>query len=282
MRLVAAVTGLLAATGVLLILSGLRPADPSSAGHRMWIRRPIPTNRLLPACGAAFLAAIVTRWPVAALGIGAGVWYWPELFGGRGARERATERTEAVASWTEMLRDTISSAHGLEEAVVTTAAVAPTAIRNEVTALAIRLERQPLDVALQAFAADVSHPTGDLVVAALNLAARGSVGELSELLGTLAVAARDEASMRLRVEAARARLRTAVRVIAGCTLATALGLMVLNRPYLAVYSTPVGQSVLAVVAAAWAVGLIWLTRMGRFIGPERFLTLDTLGTEVRR
>lgn len=282
MKLLAALTGALAAAGLLLVVSGLRPTEPETGARRARIRRTVPANRILPALAAAGLTAVVTRWPVATLGVGAGAWYWPELFGGRAARDRATDRTEAVATWTEMLRDTISGAHGLEEAVMTTAAVAPAAIRDEVAALAIRLERQPLDVALQAFAADLSHPTGDLVVAALNLAAKGSVGELSELLGTLAVAARDEAAMRLRVEAARARLRTAVRVIAGCTVATALGLIVLNRPYLAVYATPIGQVVLASVAVAWAVGLVWLTRMGQFIGPERFLTLEPVEAEVRR
>jgi tight adherence protein B len=280
--LLAAATGVLAAAGVLLVVSGLRPVDPAAGSRGVRVRRPIPTSRFLPAFGAALLAAAVTRWPVAVLGIGIGAWYWPEIFGGRAAQERATKRTEAVAAWTEMLRDTISSAHGLEQAVVTTAAVAPAPIRTEVTALAIRLERQPLDVALQAFGSDLSHPTGDLVVAALKLAARGSVGELSELLGTLAVAARDEAAMRLRVEAARSRLRTAVRVIAGCTLATAVGLMMLNRPYLDVYSTPAGQVVLGLVAVTWAAGLVWLTRMGRFIEPARFLTLDAPAQEDRR
>src|SRR3546814_1790109 len=60
-----------------------------------------------------------------------------------------------------MLRDTMSGAHGLEEAVTTSAIVAPAPIRREVTALAVRLERQPLDVALRAFATDLAHPTAD-------------------------------------------------------------------------------------------------------------------------
>ena len=77
--------------------------------------------------------------------------------------------------------------------------------------------------------------------------------------------------MRLRVDAARARLRTAVRVIAAVTAVTALGLILLNRPYLDVYGAPIGQLVLAAVVATWAGALWWLQRMSHFLSPDRFL-----------
>src|SRR3546814_18556595 len=120
-----------------------------------------------------------------------------------------------------MLRDTMSGAHGLEEAVTTSAIVAPAPIRREVTALAVRLERQPLDVALRAFATDLAHPTADLVVASLSLASTGAVGDLNALLGKLALSARAEAGLRLRVAAARARRAPPVPVIAGAPPPTA-------------------------------------------------------------
>ena len=273
MTFVAALLGAGVAAGVLMVTSGLGPSGKPARLLRLPTHRGAG-ERVAPAVGAAVVVGALTRWPVAAIAVGVGAWYWPELFGGRAARERATTRTEAIAAWTEMLRDTISGAHGLEEAVLTTAAVAPAAIRAEVSSLAVRLEQEPLDVALRAFAVELAHPTGDLVVAALTLAARGSAGELVELLGTLAVAARDEAAMRLRVEAARARLRTAVRVIAACTATTAVGLILLNRSYLAVYAAPTGQVVLAFVAIAWGIALRWLAGMSEYIAPERFLTVD--------
>lgn len=270
--LVAAVLGLAAAAGVLLVADGLhrRPVGPRPARGP---RRSGFGRRLALVVGLGVGLAVVTRWPVAGLAGAALGWFSPELFGGKAARERATARTEGLAAWTEMLRDTISGAHGLEEAVITTAAVAPPAIKPEVTALALRLEQQPLTVALRSFADELAHPTGDLVVAALTLAAAGSVGELADLLGTLAVAARDEAGMRLRVEASRARLRTAVRVIAACTATTALGLVLLNRAYLHAYGDATGQVVLALVAAVWGASLWMLTRMAEFIAPERFLAV---------
>ena len=278
MTVLFAVLGAGFAAGGWLVVSGLTTADAATSPSAL---RPHTQRRaanlrrrsgLALALGAS--TALLTRWPVAGLALGALGWFSPELFGSTAAREQATERTEAIASWTEMLRDTISGAHGLEEAVMTTAAVAPAAIRREVTDLAVRLERQPLDRALRQFAADLSHPTGDLVVAALTLAAEGAVGDLSDLLGTLAISARDEAGMRLRVEAARARLRTAVRVITGCTASTAVGLILLNRSYLEVYAGLTGQLVLALVAILWGASLWWLSRMGDFIAPERFLALE--------
>jgi Flp pilus assembly protein TadB len=268
MMLLAGLCGVLFAAGVVLVVDGLRrsPQHPPVSPRRT----PFDRGRLWRAGGLAVAGLVVTRWPAAAVGLGALGWFWTELFGSRRAREEAIARTEAIASWTEMLRDTMAGAHGLEEAVVTTAVVAPDAIRAEVIALSVRLERQPLDVALRVFADELNHPTGDLVVTALSLAAQGSVGHLSELLGALAVAARDETAMRLRVEAARARLRTAVRVIAAVTALTVVGLVVFNRSYLDAYSDATGQLVLALVVAMWGAGLWWLGRMSRFMAPERF------------
>ena len=270
MTLLAALVGVTAAAGVLFLADGIRRRERPDAN----LRRPLPpdaSRRLSLALAAGMAGVVVTRWPVAALAAAGLGWFATDLFGGRGTRERAIARTEAIASWTEMLRDTLSGAHGLEEAITTTAEVAPAAIRPEVTTLAVRLEREPLDRALRSFAENLAHPGGDLVVTALALAAHGAVGDLNELLGTLALSAREEAAMRLRVDAARARLRTAVRVIAAVTAVTALGLILLNRPYLDVYAAPIGQLVLAVVVATWAGALWWLHRMSHFLTPERFL-----------
>jgi Flp pilus assembly protein TadB len=281
MTLIGALLGAGFAAGLLLVVSGLSKNGPAESSVKLTTRRELPDfrRRLALAAPAAAVVAVVTRWPVAALGAGALAWFSGELFGSKHARDRAVARTEAIASWTEMLRDTMSGAHGIEEAIITSAAVAPAAIRDEVTNLALRLEREPLDRSLRQFALDCAHPTADLVVTSLTLAAHSAVGDLVELLGTLAVAARDEAGMRLRVDAARARLRTAVRVIAAVTLAMAIGLVFLNRGYIDVYDTPAGQVVLAFVVALWGGALWWLARMGEFIAPERFLAVGDHGSD---
>ena len=279
MTLLAALAAAGAGLGVWLVIDGLRPRplDDLSpmAEHRSRPRPGVDGRTVALAAGAAAVTGLVTRWPVGAAAAAAVVVAGPKLFGRRAATARATARTEAVAAWTEMLRDTIAGAHGLEETVAISAHVAPGPIRPEVEALAERLHREPLGVALRSFGTDLAHPTADLVVTALSLAAEGAVGDLNELLGTLAASAREEAAMRMRVEASRARLRTAVRVIAGCTLGFATALIVLNRSYLDAYAGPVGQLVLLVIAGLWGASLWWLDRLGQQVSPERFLATGT-------
>ena len=77
-------------------------------------------------------------------------------------------RTEAIATWTEMLRDTIAAAHGLEAAIAATSPVAPGPIHDEIGALAARLQHTSLDTGLRGLADDLAHPIADLVVAALS------------------------------------------------------------------------------------------------------------------
>ena len=195
--------------------------------------------------------------------------------GGAKGANVAVARIEAVAGWAEMLRDTMAAAAGLEQAIVASAPLAPLPIRAEVATLALRLEGERLAPALRAFADDVADPTCDLVVAALVLAAEHQAQRLGELLGSLAQAARDQATMRLRVEAGRARTRTSVRVIVGATGGLVLGLAILNRGYLAPYDTPVGQLVLLLVGAVFTTAFVWLARMTRPSTTERFLTNDS-------
>ena len=128
-------------------------------------------------------------------------------------------------------------------------------------------------------ASDVADPTCDLVVAALVLAAEHQAQRLGELLGSLAQAARDQATMRLRVEAGRARTRTSVKVIVGVTGGLVLGLAVLNRGYLAPYDSATGQLVLLFVGALFAGSFAWLARMTRPASADRILTATTNSAE---
>ena len=242
------------------------PAAPSAAVGPVTLR-----DRCIRAGLLAFALLVISKWPTAAVAGALLGWFSPELFASRASRDAALERTEAIASWTEMMRDTISAAHGLEAAISTTAPVAPEPIRPEIERLARALKHRSLTDALRQLATDLTHPISDLVVASLSVAANGAVKDLAELLGMLAESARDEAAMQMRVEASRARMRTAVRVITGVTIATAVGLVALNPTYVEVYGTVTGQVVLAGIAAAWGAALWWLASMSGFRQPERFL-----------
>ena len=294
MGAVSALAGLLGAgvgLGVVLIVAGWRGVDLPRPTRRLeragvgraQVGRPRLERanlRIALAVGAAVVVGAATGWPVGAVLAGLAGWGAPGLLGGAGRHQAAVGRIEAVAGWAEMLRDTMAGAAGLEQAIVATAPLAPLPIRAEVATLAVRLDSERLAPALRAFADEVADPTCDLVVAALVLAADHQAQRLGELLGTLAQAARDQATMRLRVEAGRARSRTSVKVIVGATGALVAGLALVDRGYLAPYDTLTGQLVLVLVGAMFALSFVWLARMTRPANLERILTARPAGAAV--
>lgn len=79
---------------------------------------------------------------------------------GGGAERRAfIRRTEAVAAWTERVRDTMAGAAGLEEAIVATAPVATAANRPEGGHPGGPHRAQSLLTALAASGGEVAHPS---------------------------------------------------------------------------------------------------------------------------
>jgi Flp pilus assembly protein TadB len=279
----AALLGAGTGVGLLLILRGVLGPNPDQKGSftaprrtawSRWLgrRQPADGRRLALAVGVGVLVGVVTRWPVAAVLATAGGWVLPGLIGPDRDHKHRLARIEAIATWTESLRDTLGAAAGLEQAITATAAMAPTPIRDEVTRLAARLNRgERLAGALRRFAVELDDATGDLVVTALVMAAERNARHIGDLLTSLASAARDQASLRMRVMAGRARIRTSSRVITTVTLAMAAGLAVFNHRYLAPYDGAAGQLMLVVVGILFAFGFAWLSRISRINEPERVL-----------
>ena len=264
--------GALLGGGIGLVVWGLRRVEPAVTPRAP--TGPVFTDlrgRLLRAAAGALVAGLLTRWPIAVVAGGALGFFAPDLLSSPRQRRLEAEKSEAIAAWAEMLRDTLTAVSGLEEAIVATAHLAPASIRPAIADLVIRLERRPLSSSLGQLADDLGDPTADLVIAALALAARGEAKELAELLSALADTARDNAFMRVRVDALRARTRTAVRIISSVTVAMMVLLLVLDRGYLTPFDTAIGQVTLAVIFAGFAAGLTWLSAMSRYQAPERFI-----------
>jgi len=282
--IVAAALGLGTAAGLLLIVAACRrtaavPAHARGAGLVRAIRGRAGDRRallrLIVTFAAGVLTGVVTGWVVGAVLATAAVWFLPRLVGPDRAHARRVARIEAIASWTEMLRDVLSAAAGLEQAILATAPLAPAAIRGEVATLTVRLESgQRLAPALRTLAGELDDPTADLVLAALVLAAERQARQLADLLGSLATTARGQAAMRMRVETGRARTRTSVRVIVATTLAFAAAVVVFNRTYLDVYNTATGQFVLLLIGGLFAAGFAWLARIATSRAQTRVLAVD--------
>jgi len=187
--------------------------------------------------------------------------------------QRRDDRTlvDAIAVWTEQLRDMLAGSNGLEQTITTTATHAPAALREPLERLVVSMSYSPLPQALARFARDVNHPTADFVVAALSTAATRQVRELGALLGHLATCARDEARMHTRIWVGRSRTRSAVKIIASVVTVFVGGLVVLSPEYLAPYRTAEGQLVLSVIVLVFFGALLLMQRLSIIVAPDRFV-----------
>ena len=281
--LIAASVGAGVALGVLLAVAGVsrRQVLPSA-------RRLLPDTRSTETgvawiSGAAIAAVVVyvlVGWPVASVLTAGALWWLPRALAARAQRDVAVARTEAIASWAEMIRDNIAGSAGLEQALIASARVAPTAIGPELRRFAARLDRMTLVDALTRLGAELDHPSADLVVVALVNAARMQARELGPLLGRLADTIRGDVRMRLRVEVGRARIRTSAHIVVATTLVTIGFLFAFSRRLLTAYDSVGGQLWLILVAAVFAAGGALLHRYGHIDMPERF-SARTVSTAVR-
>ncbi len=288
MTAVVTLAGATATAGVLLLLAGLvgvsdetvnrwrprtqRPARVGAAGLAGAGRVRAGYRRWALSLAAPLLALLLTGWPVAALLAAAAAVGVPRLLGGRRAAEARIARLQGLADWTRRLADVLGAGAGLEQALQASMRTVPAPITAEVGALAARLHaRHPVGEALRAFADDLDDPVGDLVVAALLLAAGRRGRGLARVLTGLAGTVEAEVAMRRGVEADRAQPRTTARWVCYISLAVAAGLFVFNPSYVAPFGTPSGQVVLLAVGALFAGAFAWMQRLTRSPPGGRFL-----------
>ena len=273
--LAAALAGGLIAAGIGCVIGFFTiPAAPVAAPPARW-RAALARWRITPRTGLAAIAAglvvlAVTGWPVAAIAAVPAVIAVPRILSRRPARARIA-RLEALEVWTRRLADVLAASRGLEDALTHSAATAPAPVAGPVAALAASLRhRTGTQEALRAFADAIDDPVGDLIATALLLAAdRRGPGVHAVLTELASDVAKDVAAQR-EVEAERATYRTTLVWIVVFLLGYT-AYLVLRRSYSAPFGTPLGQVVLAAVAACYAAGLYWLHRLSLITGPQRFL-----------
>lgn len=268
--LAGAVTGLLFAVGLWIAIAGFRGIT-----QRSTVRRSISWDHLWWRGGLVVAAAAagwaLTGWLAAGVLAGGAAAVAPLLSGTRRRRDELNAKSEALASWAEMLRDTITAHAGLREAIALTARVAPAPIRKEVQLLAVRAERESLTTALRRFAVEVADPVADLIVASLVIAAERQAQRLAELLTQIAGSAREQSAMRLRVETGRARTYASSRALVAITFGLAVILLVFSPTFMSPYDSATGQIVLMAIGALFA-GALWaLVQLGRPVTPPRLL-----------
>lgn len=287
--LYALLCGVVVGGGIALLTLAIRgvPAKPAhekaKSGERLAEPARFAGRRGSLAIGVGLAVLLLTRWAVAGIAAGVLVFFWDRLFGGAAEERSAMRRVEALAAWTESLRDTIAGAVGLEQAIPASARAAAPALRPHLDALVDRLRaRTPLPEALQLLADEIDDASADIIVAALILNARLRGPGLRQVLGALAKSAREEVDMRQRVMAQRSSTRRSVQIVVGVSVAFVLGLAVFNREFVSPYSTPIGQLVLACVCGLFALGFWWLRKLSTIETPERFLVRDDVAVRFVR
>jgi Flp pilus assembly protein TadB len=282
--LAAVLAGAVAGAGLFLLIvavRGLPPAPPAGPGRlRRWLAG-TGAARALAAVLAGLVTLVATRWLVAGIGVGLLVLSWRGLSGAASER-RALIKLEALATWTESLRDTIAGAVGLEQAIPSTLRAVAPALREPLTGLVDRLHvRVPMGEALLRFADDVDDPGADLIIAALVLNSRLRGPGLRDLLTSLSTSVREELDMRRKVNAERRSTRRSVQIVVAVSVGMAIALAVLDHAFLTPYDGPVGQAILSVVAAIYGAGIVWLRRLARFDQPQRLLTTVLAGVPAQ-
>jgi Flp pilus assembly protein TadB len=239
--------------------------------------RQVSVRRLpiIVAIVAAAVVVAVSGWIIPALVVGA-ISGWVADSSRRRDRgdDAGVERSEALASWVENVRDVLQSGNQPVGAIGVTTDTCPPSIRPHVRSLFARLSAgQPAEVAFRRFADEMDEPLADLVAAGLLIAvSRGA--ETEDVLSALATQARHQADRRRIVEAERAPMRREVWMVSFVMCALLGGVFLFARSsYLNAYDDFTGQLFLAVILVAYGALLIWVGRLATFPRPSRFLTL---------
>ena len=232
------------------------------------------------AAGAVVLA--FSGWVVPAVVVGIAMWAAIGSWQRRDRRgDNVVERTDALASWIENLRDVLIAGDQPIGAINATVATCGPSIRPQVRRLAAGLGRQDPDIVFRRFADEIDDPLGDLIAAGLLIAVQRGARTVA-VLNSLAEQARHQADRRRIVDAERAPVQREVTLLSVIMGALIVGLLVLGRAdYLRAYDTAAGQLFLGVILVIYSVLLVRVQRLARYPRPSRFLT-GTVEADVSR
>lgn len=284
-----ALTVMFVVAGMIVVAAGVRGMLPRGSAARVGASEfDHLAARVVLAVGGFAVVLLLTGWIVAALYGAASGFLFPTLVVSKRRRREAVERIDAIAAWVESLRDTMAASAGIQEALQSSAKVAPRPIRSEVQALALRLQHEPLGSSLRRFAADMHHPLTDMIVASLVLATARHAGSLQGILAMTAKAARDYAAMWRHIESGRARLYAQSRLAGWVSFIMIFGFILARREFLAPFDGVGGQVALLVIGGAFFGSAVSLYRLTRPVDPNRpFQTIEfwspaTIEVEPRR
>lgn len=254
---IAALIGFVGGLGLLMVVQGIRGYKVLPSRDDFADGESVDSTEMLVwflgGCLAAIVAFAATGWIVLAVATLVAVAGWPRLRLG-GSTEEEIEKTKAIATWTEMIRDNMAAAAGLEQALVASAEYAPQEIEKEIALFVRSLDHTNLEDALSRLGTELNHPAADMVIVSLTNAARMQASDLGPLLSRLSATTRDDVRLRQRVGIESAKIKTSARIVCGITFGVAVMLWLFNPALVAAYDTFDGQIMLVVILAVFATG----------------------------
>lgn len=233
------------------------------------------------ALAVAVLGWVVTGWIPLGIALAFIVLAGPALAATSSSEADFAARTEAVAAWTESLRDTMRGARGIEAAIRVTGENAPLAIRGTLQRMNRRIAMGvPLPEALADCADEVNSPVFDLIAGVLLNALTVSSAQVPTMLDEIAAQARERAHSHLQIHTSRSKTRTQLRLVGIIVIVTIVGFIAVFGSYLEPLGTPQGQTVLSLAAFCvgglllWIASLSALQPMARMLDPRRALTAE--------
>ena len=270
-----ALTGATVAAGLVVIGFGIHgntsdgDTTTDTAPSRVPVRRSRPVTidarALAVAVVVGAVSATVTGWWSLLVLLGVGGVLVPSMNRERADQVLIRRRVAAVASWVETIRDLLSAASGIEEAITRSADTLPVTspIRDEVLGLRTITAMGGLREGLRRFGSELADPTVDYVTATLLIASERSSGVLHEQLSEAALVAREQVAVREQIEASRSRMRTSATAIVVITIVMAVFIIGTQPSYGRWYAGTSGQIVLSVAGTVELVGLWWMARLAR-------------------
>lgn len=274
------------ASGVLLIFLALtRPKERALPATQPVASLPVASGRdasgvarrdLLLAGAAAggavgAAAQALLGWPVVTLAAGAAGAVLPSWYFEQRAARRRAEVEEAVAEAVDALRDAARVGLGIEEALRLLGQSGPLPLRSAFVAIERDLRFDGLEAALLAARERIADPGFDTLVAALLTSYRIGGRNLAQVLDGLGRSVRAGARARREIQASQAQNVMSARVIAALPLVLLLAIRSTNPSYLAVFSSPAGQAVLALCLLSVVVGYAGMLRATRLPIGRRLL-----------
>jgi tight adherence protein B len=174
-----------------------------------------------------------------------------------------TRLGEAIATWTETVRDGLGAGRHLRAALAASCDQPPAELAEPLAHLSANLDTKAVPDALRQLRREVTHPAIGPVIAVLDIAYRRGTGDLIRLMATQVDTTRDDVARLRDQHALRARHRRSMTLLLALFAVAVTGVLAVWPAFFAAYRTLTGQLVLAALGAAVAGAVHTLVRMGQ-------------------